>query len=157
MIFKYMKLLLSLIPILIFSIFQGAFLRFNLVLLTLLITCGIYISDRGINDKSVGLCLLLALISGIILDLAMGVTVGRSSMFFIGIVFLMTLYLKKFDFFNPVILPIVSVVGNLIYGLIFFQAFWWKESLLLGLLAALFRLVFMVATGYRMIDRVKKR
>jgi len=121
-----MKPYLILIPIFLLALFQGAFLKLNLVLL-LVLTWATFRPPKEV--------ILVAFSSGLLLDLAKGMPLGLSSLIFLVASYLLLLYRRRFDSLHPVFLPIFVFLASTFYSLIFNRHWLWLESLILALLA----------------------
>ena len=121
-----MKSYLILLPIFILALFQGAFLRLNLVLLLVLAWAAFRPPREAI---------LVAFASGLLLDLAKGMPLGLSSFLFIIACYLLLLYRRRFDSLHPVFLPIFVFLSSTFYNMVFNRYWYWLESLILALLA----------------------
>lgn len=132
-----MKSYLILVPIFILALFQGAFLKFNLVLL-LVLAWAAFRSPREV--------ILIAFASGLLLDLAKGTPLGLSSLILLIASYLLLLYRRRFDSLHPVFLPVFVFLSSTIYELVFFHYWFWVESFILALLALGVRylLVFLI-------------
>ncbi|HUV43117.1 MAG TPA: rod shape-determining protein MreD [Patescibacteria group bacterium] len=141
-----MKPYLILILVFFLAILQGAFLRLNLVLL-LVLAWAIFRPTKEV--------FLVAFFSGLLLDLAKGMPLGLSSLIFLVVVFLLSLYSRRFDSLYPLFLPVFVFFSSLVYRFIFSHYWFWFESLILALVAlgARYLLVFLVGR----IDRKQLR
>ena len=123
---KMVKAYLILIPIFFLAILQGAFLKLNLVLLIVL-TWATFRPPKEV--------ILVAFVSGLLLDLAKGMPLGLSSLLLLIACYLLLLYRRRFDSLHPVFLPISVFLISNIYYLISNYHWAWLESLILALLA----------------------
>ncbi|OGV90000.1 rod shape-determining protein MreD [Microgenomates group bacterium RBG_19FT_COMBO_39_10] len=141
-----MKPYLILILVFMLAVLQGAFLKLNLVLLLVLT----WTTFRPVKEA-----FLVAFLSGLLLDLAKGMPLGLSSLIFLVIVFILSLYSRRFDSLHPIFLPVFVFFSSLVYSFIFYHYWFWLESLILALLAlgARYLLVFLVGR----IDRQQLR
>ncbi len=132
-----MKIYLVLLPIFILALFQGAFLKLNLVLLFVL-TWTIFRPPKEVA--------LISFLAGLLLDLAKGTNLGLSSLFFLIASYFLLLYSRKFDSLHPVFLPVFVFLTASVYYLIFNQYWFWQRALILAFLALILRylLVFFV-------------
>lgn len=132
-----MKPYLILVPILILALFQGAFLKLNLVLLFVLV----WASFRPSREV-----ILVSFVSGLLLDLAKGTPLGLSSLVFLVVGYLLLLYRRRFDSFHPAFLPLFAFLASSLDGLIFSRSWFWFNSLVLALLAlgARYLLIFFI-------------
>lgn len=132
-----MKQYLILIPIFFLALFQGAFLKLNLVFLLVLVWAA-FRSPREV--------ILIAFFSGLLLDLAKGMPLGLSSLIFLVTSYLLLLYRRRFDSLHPVFLPVFVFLASTFYYLVFNRYWLWLESLILALLALGVRylLVFLI-------------
>lgn len=121
-----MKGYLVLLLITFFALFQGAFLKLNLILLLVLF----WACFRPAKEV-----VLIAFSSGIILDLAKGTPLGLSSLVLLVACYVLLLYRRRFDSLHPLFLPIaVFLISNILY-LISNHHWLWLESFVLALLA----------------------
>lgn len=121
-----MKPYLILIPIFFLAILQGAFLKLNLVLLIVL-TWAVFRPSKEV--------ILIAFVSGLLLDLAKGIPLGLSSFLFLISSCLLLLYRRRFDSLHPVFLPTFIFLISYFLSLISYRHWYWLESLVLALLA----------------------
>jgi rod shape-determining protein MreD len=123
-----MKSYLVLLPIFLFSLFQGAFLPLNLVLLVVVLLAVF----RPAKES-----LWLAFISGLFLDLAVGTPLGFSSFLLLVTCGVLRIYSRRFDPRHPLFLAVLTgLVGSFWEG-----HFNWQEGLILGILACLLGLL----------------
>lgn len=132
-----MKPYLILIPIFFLALLQGAFLKLNLVLL-LVLTWAAFRPAKEV--------LFLAFFSGLLLDLAKGMPLGLSSLVFLIASYGLLLYSRRFDSLHPVFLPAFVFLASIFYFLIFNRYWFWRESLVLALIAlgARYLVVFLI-------------
>jgi len=121
-----MKTYLILLPIFILALFQGAFLKLNLILL-LVLTWAVFRPSREV--------LLVSFASGLFLDLAKGTPLGLSSFNFLVAGYLLLLYRRKFDALHPVFLPVFVFLTSSLYYLVATRHWFWLASLVLTFLA----------------------
>jgi len=127
-----MKQHLIFLSILFFALLQGAFLSLNLVLLAVIFFTVLE------EEKT---AFLIAFFSGLFLDLAKGMSLGASSVYFLLTSGLLYLYSFKFNSQQPLFLAGSSFLAQLFWGRIF-QNFWgFREALLLGILAFILGLI----------------
>jgi len=127
-----MKQYLILLLILFFALLQGAFLPWNLVLLTV-----IFFAVFG-EEKTT---FLIAFFSGLFLDLAKGTVLGLSAAYFLLIGGLLSLYTSRFNSRQPLFLAGTTFLSQLFWGKIF-QGFWgFGEALVLGIFAFVLGLI----------------
>lgn len=138
-----MKIYLVLLPIFILALFQGAFLKLNLVLLFVL-TWAIFRPPKEVA--------LISFLAGLLLDLAKGTSLGFSSLFFLVASYFLLLYSRKFDSLHPVFLPVFVFLTASAYCLIFNQYWFWQRALVLAFLALVLRYLLIFFVG-----RVDKR
>jgi len=132
-----MKSYLILLPIFILVLFQGAFLKLNLVLL-LVLTWAAFRPAKEV--------LLVAFASGLLLDLAKGMPFGLSSLVLLLASYFLLLYRRRFDSLHPVFLPAFVFLASIFYFLFFNRYWFWRESLILALIAlgARYLVVFLI-------------
>jgi len=123
-----MKFYLILLPIFILALIQGAVLPLNLVLLVVLF----YAAFNSGKES-----LLVSFFSGLILDLAKGISLGLSSLLFLVFSFMLVLYSRRFDASHPVFLALFVLLAGLGYGRVVNGLINWQESLSLSILALL--------------------
>jgi len=133
---------LVLIPIFILSLFQGAFLPLNLVLLLLVFWTAFRPPREG---------LLVAFLSGLLLDLSLGTTLGLSSLVLLAVAFILLLYRPRFDFFHPFFLPPFVFFASLFYDFLLTRHWSLVGALVLAILSLILRFLF-VFLGAR-VDR----
>lgn len=121
-----MKPYLILLPIFILALFQGAFLKLNLVLLLVIF----WASSRPSKEV-----LLVAFSSGLLLDLAKGFNLGFSSLVFLVVCYVLLLYRRRFDSLHPVFLPIFVCLASIISQRLYTHHWLWLEGFFLALLA----------------------
>lgn len=121
-----MKPYLILVLIFLLTILQGAFLKLNLVLLIVL-TWATFRPPREV--------ILVAFVSGLLLDLAKGMPLGLSSIIFLISCYLLLLYSRRFDSLHPAFLPIFIFLISYCLSLISYRHGFWLESFVLALLA----------------------
>lgn len=124
-----MKEYLILLLILIFALFQGAFLPLNLVLLTVLVWTAL----RPTKES-----LLVAFLAGLFLDLGKGYVLGFSSFAFLVFSFILISYSRRFNPIHPVFLPVFVFLSSNLYSLVANHVFNWPEGLILAILALIF-------------------
>lgn len=121
-----MRLYLILLPIFLFSLFQGAFLQLNLVLLTVLV----WATFRTLKES-----LLVAFISGLFLDLAKGTPLGASSFVLLVTCYVLRLYSRRFSPHHPLFLAVFVGLTTCLWSKIFQGFFDWGQAVILGILA----------------------
>ncbi len=119
-----------LILIFLLALLQGAFLPLNLVLLMILIWAAI----RPVRET-----IIIAFVSGLLLDCAWGTTWGISSLIFLLTAYILHLYSRKFDPLHPAFLPFFVFLSASLYSLITRHYFYWVEALILAFLVFLMR------------------
>lgn len=127
-----MKNYLILLPVLLLSLFQSSFLGFNLVLLVV-----IFYTILKQDKQS----LYVALFSGLILDLSKGHLVGLSALIFLLFSYLLILYSYRFSATHWVFLIVFVALSSVLYSLLFYRFFDWKEIIVLALIALLTRFI----------------
>lgn len=115
-----------LLPIFIFSLLQGAFLPLNLVLLTVLF----WAIFRPAKEV-----FLVAFISGLFLDEALGSPLGLSSFSLLVFSFTLFLYSRRFDPHHPLFLAVFVGLTTCLWSKIFQGFFDWGQAVILGILA----------------------
>lgn len=120
-----MKYWLVMIPIVFFSLVQAVFLPVNLVLLAVVIWAALR-PGRQVYP--------VAFVSGVALDLAMGQTLGVSSLLFLVFSFLVQMYARRFDLVHPLVPAFMVFLFNMINSLAMERA-WLVEGVWLAVLA----------------------
>lgn len=143
-----MKAYLVLLPIFIFALAQGAFLKLNLVLLIVLT----WATFRPPKES-----LLVAFFSGLLLDLAKGTPLGLSSLILLLTSYFLLLYSRRFDSLHPVFLPVAVFLISNLYYLIFYHHWFWFGSLVLALLALGLRYLLVFFIGRVDKEQIKLR
>jgi len=143
-----MKSYLILLPIFILALFQGAFLKLNLVLLLVLS----WAAFRPPKES-----LLVAFFSGLLLDLARGTPLGFSSFALLIAGYLLLLYRRRFDPFHPAFLPVFVFLVSSFLSLIFYRHWFWFESFVLALLALSLRYLLVFFIGWIDKERIRLR
>ena len=116
--------------IFILSLFQGAFLLPNLVLLLVLLMA----VTRPPKQAA-----WLVFWSGLLLDLAKGNALGFSSFLFLAFSLVLFFYRRRFDATHPLFLSGFVFLVAVAYNRIFFLDWQWQQALVLALLAFLLR------------------
>jgi rod shape-determining protein MreD len=125
-----MKPYLILLLLFVLALFQGAFLSLNFVLLVVLVWTAI----RPIREA-----VLVAFLAGVFLDLARGTPLGLSSLIFLLVSFILSLYSRKYDPLHPAFLPVFTFLSAISYQLLTINYPDWREGLILALLVILAR------------------
>ncbi len=126
-----MKFYLILLPVIfVFSLFQGAFLRLNLILLLVLLLA---------VTRPAKQVVWLAFSAGIFLDLAKGTPLGFSSALFLIFCLLVLFYRRRFDAIHPVFLSSFVFLAVVVYSQLVRQPADWSQALILAFLAFLLR------------------
>ena len=133
-----MKIYLVLLPLFILALFQGAFLKLNLVLLFVLA----WTAFRPLKEVA-----LVSFLAGLLLDLAKGTNLGFSSLFFLIASYFLLLYSRKFDSLHPVFFPVFVFLTASIYYLISNQFWFWQRALVLAFLALALRYLLIFFVG----------
>lgn len=121
-----MKQYLILILVFFLALLQGAFLNLNLVLL-LVLTWAAFRPAKEV--------FLIAFAAGFLVDLAKGAPFGLSSLLFLLASYFLLLYRHRFDSLHPFFLPVFVFLISSLYSWLFFQHWFWLETLILTLLA----------------------
>lgn len=123
-----MKSYLILIPIFIFTLLQGAFLPFNLVLLTVL-----FFTVFNPDKRS----LWVAFGGGLLLDLAQGTSFGLSAAIFLFLSLVLLLYSRRFESTHWLFLTFFVFISHLVYSLLVWHKINWPTTLFLVFLTLL--------------------
>lgn len=137
-----MKPYLVFIPIFLLALFQGAFLPFNLVLMTILFF-------TAFNPRRQSLWVAFG--GGLLLDLVQGTSFGLSALIFLILTFLLILYSHRFESTHWAFLIIFVFASSFLYSFIVWHHLPWLQSLILVLLTflTLFILRFFPIEGRR--------
>jgi rod shape-determining protein MreD len=82
---------------------------------------------------------LVAFLAGVFLDLARGTPLGLSSLIFLLVSFILSLYSRKYDPLHPAFLPVFTFLSAISYQLLTINYPDWREGLILALLVILAR------------------
>lgn len=121
------------------ALLQGAFLPLNLVLLLVIAWTALAAIEGVISEKTIKDCLLVAFISGLILDLASGTNLGLSSLFFLIFVYLELLYSRRFNPLHPAFLPLFVFISAFSWSWLVYRVWLWQSSLILAILGLVIR------------------
>lgn len=119
------KWIIIFLPITLFAFLEATLLSAHLVLLAVLGWAAL----RPGKDAAV-----IAFSSGVILDLVRGENLGLSSLVFLILVFLLSLYQKKFNARNLFYLLPFALLSISIYGLVLRAPFSWGQLIWAGVL-----------------------
>lgn len=143
-----MKTYLFLLPVLLLVLLQGSILPWNLLLLLVLFRAAL---------KPDGQTFLWAFLSGLLLDLGQGTSLGLSSLVFLFGSLLLFVYSRKFEATNPLFLTVFVFLINLLSRKIIFGFLNWPESLVLAFLTFLAAFFWQKWIGRNFEKRIKLR
>jgi len=131
-----MKYYLILLPaFFVLALFQGAVSSLNLVLLLLLL---LLLTQPDPNQLA-----WLAFISGLLLDLAKGISLGFSSLLFLIFVFLFLAYQRQLKAAHPFFISGFVFLTAVVYSRLALSFWHWRQALILAVLAFFLRPLFL--------------
>lgn len=128
-----MKYFLLFLTIVLATFLQAVVVNFNFLLI-LVLFCAITLSPA--------IALAVAFISGVVLDLILGGTLGLSSLGFVLPIFLLLLYRQRFSFQNHFIVGIFAAIAYLTFALLTHRVLNLLEGAILVILVVIFRVVW---------------